>query len=28
MKPLTITTDPALRKVVKFHYLNDMRFAV
>lgn len=28
MKPLTITTDPALRKVVKFHDLNDGRFAV
>lgn len=28
MKPLTITTDEQLRKVVKFHDLNDGRFAV
>ena len=28
MKPLTLTADPALAKVVKFHDLNDGRFAV
>lgn len=28
MKPITITTDPALQKVVTFHDLNDGRFAV
>lgn len=28
MKPLTISADPALQKVVQFHDLNDGRFAV
>lgn len=28
MKPLIVTTDPATQKVVKFHDLNDGRFAV
>lgn len=28
MKPLTLSTDEALQKVVKFHDLNDGRFAV
>lgn len=28
MKPLTLSADPALQKVVKFHDLNDGRFAV
>jgi len=28
MKPLIVTTDPATHKVVKFHDLNDGRFAV
>ena len=28
MKPITLTADPALQKVVTFHDLNDDRFAV
>src|SRR5690242_16417497 len=28
MNPIILTTDPALRKVAKFHDLNDGRFAV
>jgi len=28
MRPLTLTADPALQKVVQFHDLNDGRFAV
>ena len=28
MKPITLSADPALGKVVKFHDLNDGRFAV
>lgn len=28
MKPITISADPALQKVVQFHDLNDGRFAV
>lgn len=28
MKPITLTADPALAKVAKFHDLNDGRFAV
>jgi len=28
MRPITLSADPALQKVVKFHDLNDGRFAV